>query len=137
MIIDVENHLSLRERVESGKSESGKLCERYWTNDGNLTIRLFEDASRAEKTIQFMDDAGIDVAVLSTNALNTLEEFNVEIDEGVFDTNPPEGYTELTLSDILQVIPTEAKAGLAGLGIIPAGFIVWRRRRKKTTTDPN
>ena len=74
MIIDIENHLSLKKRVETGKSASGKICERYWTPDGKLRIRLFEDASRAERTLQFMDDSGIDVAVLSTNALDTLEE---------------------------------------------------------------
>jgi len=73
---------------------------------------------------------------LNLHEVNTLEEFNVEIDEGVFDTHPPEGYTELTISDILQVIPTEAKAGVAGLGIIPAGFVAWKRRRKKTSLHP-
>jgi predicted TIM-barrel fold metal-dependent hydrolase len=74
MIIDMENHLSLRERVETGHSASGKICERYWGTDGRLKIRLFEDAARIERTIQFMNDCGIDMAVLSTNALDTLEE---------------------------------------------------------------
>ena len=32
--------------------------------------------------------------------------------------------------------PFEAKAGLAGLGLIPAGFIIWKKR-KKVMTDPN
>jgi hypothetical protein len=70
---------------------------------------------------------------LNLHEVNTLGEYNVEIDEDTFDTNPPEGYTELTLSDILQFIPVEAKAGIAGLGIIPAGLIVWKRRRKVAT----
>jgi hypothetical protein len=64
-------------------------------------------------------------------------EYNVELDEDIFDTDPPEGYTELTLSDILPFIPIEAKAGVAGLGfgffIIPAGFIVRKRHRRKKT----
>jgi hypothetical protein len=36
------------------------------------------------------------------------------------------------------VIPAEAKAGLASLGIIPAGLIFWKRRikRKRATTNP-
>ena len=74
VIIDLENHLSLRERVESGKSASGKICERYWGTNGKLKIRLFEDASDIERTLQFLDDSGIDMAVLSTNALDTLGE---------------------------------------------------------------
>jgi hypothetical protein len=74
---------------------------------------------------------------LNLHEVNTLGEYNVEIDEGTFDTTPPEGYTELTLSDILQVIPAEAKAGLAGLAIVPAGFVFWRRRRKRTIISRN
>jgi hypothetical protein len=68
---------------------------------------------------------------LNLHEVNTLGQYNVEIDEETFDTNPPEGYTELTLSDILPFIPIEAKVGVAGLGIIPAGLIVWKRRRRK------
>jgi outer membrane lipoprotein-sorting protein len=75
---------------------------------------------------------------LNLHEVNTMGEYNVELDEEIFDTNPPEGYTELTLSDILPLIPVEAKAGLVGLGILPAGFIFWKkRRRKRATTDPN
>jgi hypothetical protein len=72
---------------------------------------------------------------LNLHEINTMGQFNVELDEEIFDTNPPEGYTELTLSDILQVIPAEAKAGLAGLFIGPAGFVLWRRRRKRAATN--
>ena len=72
---------------------------------------------------------------LNLHEVNILGEYNVELDEDIFDTKPPEGYTELTLIDILQVIPTEAKAGLVGLGIIPAGFVLWRRRKKKRAAN--
>lgn len=68
---------------------------------------------------------------LNLHEVNTLGEYNIELDEEIFDTNPPEDYTELTLSDILQVIPAEAKAGLVGLGILPASFVLWRRQRRK------
>jgi hypothetical protein len=75
---------------------------------------------------------------LKLHEVNTLGEYNVELDEEIFDIKPPEGYTELTLSDILSLMPTEVQAGLVGLGvsccIIPAGFIVWKRHRKKNTT---
>jgi len=73
---------------------------------------------------------------LNLHEVNTFGDYNIELDEDIFDTKPPEGYTELTLSDILQVIPAEAKAGAAAMGIIPAGLIFWkRRRRKKTNAD--
>ena len=68
---------------------------------------------------------------LNLHEINTFGEYNVELDKDIFNTNSPEGYTELTLSDILKVIPAEAKAGVAGLGIVPAGLIFWKRRRRK------
>ena len=63
--------------------------------------------------------------------VNVVEKYDVELDEKIFDTDVPEGYTEFGLSDILRLIPVEAKAGLVGMGIAPAGFVVWKRRRKK------
>ena len=75
---------------------------------------------------------------LNLHEVNTFHDYNVELQEDIFDTNPPEGYTELTLSDILPLIPTEVKAGAAGLGIIPAGFVFWKRRgRKRATASPS
>lgn len=71
---------------------------------------------------------------LNLHEVNTLEDYNVELDKEIFDTTPPEGYTEVTLTDILSQIPTEAKAGLVGLGIAPAGFIFWRYRKRKKAT---
>ena len=55
-------------------------------------------------------------------------QWNAELPEGVFDPNIPADYTELKVTDF---IPTEAKAGLVGLGMVPVGLIVWKRRRKK------
>lgn len=68
---------------------------------------------------------------LNLHEVNTFGEYNIELDEDIFNTNPPEGYTELTLSDILPLIPVKVKAGLGGLCIIPAGFIFWKRFRRK------
>jgi hypothetical protein len=67
---------------------------------------------------------------LNLHEVNTLGQFDVELDENIFDTEPPEGYTELTLTDILPLVPLEAKAGLVGLGIIPVGLVFWMRRRR-------
>jgi hypothetical protein len=67
-----------------------------------------------------------------------LQDYNVDLDEEKFDTEIPEGYTELTLSDFLSAIPLKVKAGITGLGlcffIIPAGFIIRKRHRRKKTT---
>jgi len=70
---------------------------------------------------------------LNLHEVNTFGEYNVELDEEIFDIKPPEGYTEFTLSDILPLIPVEAKAGLAGLGIVPISLIFWKRFRRKKT----
>jgi hypothetical protein len=55
-------------------------------------------------------------------------QWNPEIPEGIFAPNIPDDYTRFKITGF---IPTEAKAGLVGLGIIPAGLFFWRRRRKK------
>ncbi len=68
---------------------------------------------------------------LNLHEVNTFGDYNIEFDGDIFDTNAPEGYTEVTLSDILRLVPIEAKAGLVGLGILPAGFVLWKRRRRQ------
>ncbi len=73
---------------------------------------------------------------LNLHEVNVLDKYNVPLDEALFDTKIPEGYTEFTLSNILHLIPVEAKAGLAGLGIVPAGLIFWKKRRR-TKRTPN
>lgn len=72
---------------------------------------------------------------LNLHEVNTLGDYNVELDEKIFDTTPPEGYTEVTLTDILSQIPAEAKAGTAAMGVIPAGLIFWKRRKKKKSNS--
>ena len=74
MIIDLENHMAVPEEVLPGKSKSGKLCERYWDENGKLRIRKYQDFSNVEKYVEFMDAAGIDVAVLTPNLITSLEQ---------------------------------------------------------------
>ena len=61
-------------------------------------------------------------------------QWNAEIPEEIFEPNIPDDYTKFKMTDF---IPAEAKAGLMGLGIIPAGVVFWRRRKRKgTATHP-
>jgi hypothetical protein len=55
-------------------------------------------------------------------------QWNAELQEGIFEPNIPDDYTEFTIADL---IPAEAKAGLAGLGALPIiGIVIHRRRRR-------
>lgn len=74
MIIDMEHHTATMDKLEKGRSESGKVCERYWDTDGKMKIRSFEEAGSPEAHLEFMDAAGIDVAMLTTNPVSTLEQ---------------------------------------------------------------
>jgi len=74
MIIDMEHHTATEDHLEKGSSESGKVCERYWDTDGKMKIRSFEEVGRAESHLNFMDEAGIDIAVLTTNPISSLEQ---------------------------------------------------------------
>lgn len=73
MIIDVENHLFLEEQTRKDTFKSGKICERYWDSDGKLKFYVTKDASSVDRLLRFMDDAGIDMAVL-TNGSRSLEQ---------------------------------------------------------------
>jgi predicted TIM-barrel fold metal-dependent hydrolase len=74
MIIDMEHHLATLDKLEKGESGSGKVCERYWDTDGKMKIKSFEEAGCAESHLEFMDAAGIDIALLTTNPIITLEQ---------------------------------------------------------------
>jgi hypothetical protein len=58
-------------------------------------------------------------------------QWNAELPEGIFDPNIPDDYTVIKVTDF---IPAEVKAGLVGMGMIPAGLVVWKRRRKRKKT---
>jgi len=57
-----------------------------------------------------------------------LEKYNIQLDEKIFNTDIPEGYTETKLTDFIPL-----KAGLAGLGAgaVPIGLVVWCKKHKK------
>ena len=74
MIIDFEHHLYMEEYLPKESSESGKICERYWDTDGKMKIRIFKEASSVSRYLQFMDESGIDMAVLTTHGLGNLEQ---------------------------------------------------------------
>ncbi|MFC2020761.1 amidohydrolase family protein [Chloroflexota bacterium] len=74
MIIDMEHHTATEDLLAKGTSPSGKICERYWDTDGKMKILSFEEVARAESHLKFMDEAGIDMAVLTTNPLKSLEQ---------------------------------------------------------------
>ena len=68
MIIDVENHIRIPSHAGDIIFESGKATERYWNNDGSFGFRLSKDSANVERYLQFMDEAGIDMAVLTSQA---------------------------------------------------------------------
>lgn len=57
-----------------------------------------------------------------------LDSYDVELDPKLFDTSIPEGYTEFKITDLIP-----GKLSLAGLGVVPAGFVVWRRAGHEKT----
>jgi aminocarboxymuconate-semialdehyde decarboxylase len=72
VIIDAEHHLFLEEQT-AGTFRSGKICERFW-EDGKLKIKISKQAANVENHLRFMDDAGIDMAILTANQLKGLDQ---------------------------------------------------------------
>jgi len=73
MIIDLENHFTMPDPGKTKPFESGKICERFWGEDGKMHIRISPEASNVDLFLKFMDEAGIDMAGL-TNHSRTLED---------------------------------------------------------------
>ena len=74
MIIDMEHHASPEDQLIKGDSQSGKVVERYWDTDGKMKIRTYQEAGRVSKRLQFMDESGIDIAVLTANPVADLDQ---------------------------------------------------------------
>ena len=72
---------------------------------------------------------------LNLHEYNVLGDYNIELDDAIFDTGIPDGYTELTISDILSLVPSDIKVGAIGAGLsiilIPTGIISWRKHNRK------
>ncbi len=73
MIVDVEHHIFPEEQTLKGHSGSGRVIERYRNPEGKVVRRVYEGAATAEGHLRFMDQSGIDIAVLVRNG-----ELNVE-----------------------------------------------------------
>jgi len=114
----------LPEVIADFQSIKGKV---WIAIDEQLPIRVEGDFTIGKSFMTMFHD-------LNLHEVNTLGDYNVELDDAIFDLTPPEGYTEITLTDMLRLVPTEAKAGFIGLGIAPAGFVFWRRRKRKKAT---
>jgi predicted TIM-barrel fold metal-dependent hydrolase len=74
MIIDMEHHASPGDVLIKGDSPSGKVVERYWDTDGKMKIRTYQEAGSVARRLQFMDESGIDIAVLTANPVANLDQ---------------------------------------------------------------
>ncbi len=73
MIIDFEHHLSTEGQLRRRGSKSDKIG-RGWDKEGKVQIKGSWEAARVDSHLRFMDEAGIDMAVLTTNMCNDLDE---------------------------------------------------------------
>ena len=74
MIIDFEQHFFMKDQVEPISSESGKLVEHPWDENGMVGTRRFVEASYIDRFLRFMDESGIDMAVLTSNFVNGFDQ---------------------------------------------------------------
>jgi hypothetical protein len=92
----------------------------FWVGTQELLpIRLEGDLLIGKSAMTLFTD-------LRHHVVANLESYNVKLDEELFRTEIPEGYTEFKLTDVIP-----GKLALAGLGILPVGALAWRRRRVK------
>ena len=74
LVIDFEHHWLAGDGQTKGKSASGRVVERYRKPDGSVGRRVYGVAGTARGHLEFMDAAGIDMAVLTTNPEWKLED---------------------------------------------------------------
>ncbi len=48
MIIDIKNHFTMENPKLEKSFKSGKICERYWGEDGKMHIRISQETSRTD-----------------------------------------------------------------------------------------
>lgn len=103
-------------------ADMNDLSLRLWVNVKNaLPVRLEADVDVGKSMLTGFNR-------LHLSEVNSFVEFNPQLDPNIFDPNIPADYTEFKVIDL---VPIEAKAGLMGMVIIPAGFIFWRHRKRK------
>ncbi|MBI4296083.1 MAG: amidohydrolase family protein [Chloroflexi bacterium] len=74
MIIDLEHHFSTEEQLRKrGRTEATKI-QRGWVNGKLSGVGASWAATKVEEHLKFMDAAGIDMAVLTTNFHEDLDE---------------------------------------------------------------
>ncbi|MCX6013563.1 MAG: amidohydrolase family protein [Chloroflexi bacterium] len=73
MIVDMENHIRLP-REDNPAFKSGKITERFWSKTGEVGFRISNEGSNVQRFLQFMDEAGIDMAVLTCQRISTFDE---------------------------------------------------------------
>jgi len=73
MIIDFEHHIWTEEQLAKAGGRPGKTL-RSWASDGRMRLEMALDYSRVEKHLEFMDQAGIDISVLTIHASRVLDD---------------------------------------------------------------
>jgi hypothetical protein len=92
----------------------------FWVGtDELLLIRVEGDLLIGKSPMTLFTD-------LRLHEIENLESYDVELDESLFSTAIPEGYTEFKLTDFIP-----RKLALAGLGIVPVGCVAWRKTRRR------
>lgn len=64
MVVDLEHHIYTEEQLRKRGGKAGRT-ERTWDSDGKLRLRPALELSQLEKHLQFMDEAGIGISVLT------------------------------------------------------------------------
>jgi hypothetical protein len=122
---DTEPFQAIKELLPKAVFDIQSLKGKVWIAvEEQMPVRIEGDLAIGKSFMTMFQE-------LNLHEINTFGDYNVELDAGIFDMAVPEGSTEITLVDMLRLVPTEAKAGLAGLGLVPAGFIFWKKRRSK------
>jgi len=73
MIVDLEHHVYTEDQLRKRGGKLGRT-ERTWGPDGKMKMRPALELSQIEKHLQFMDEAGIDLSVLTMHVHGNLEE---------------------------------------------------------------
>jgi hypothetical protein len=117
---EIQDIQSLRDILPKYLIDIQQGTATFWVGTQELLpIRLEGDLLIGKSALTLFTD-------LRHHVVANLESYNVKLDEELFSTEIPEGYTEFKLIDLVG-----GKFALAGLGILPVGALAWRRRRAR------